>query len=754
MQPSKNQPVAKIYKFGKLRLDLVNFRLLDGEKPMRITPRAFEVLVYLLENSGRVVGKQELFDRIWGDSFVTDNALTRMVKEIRQVLGDDAESPTYIETVPKRGYRFLMSVETEETVFRPEANNGVYQKVSIEEELIEIDDEVRPAERVFGLEADKIQAIPETPALMGNVKPGKRNPVLIVTGGLLLVLAGGLAYYFFKLSSVRPALASENISLQRLTNTDNLYWAMLSPNGQFVAYVLLHVDGQQSLHLLDIASRSERMVVPPDNVSFYGGGFKPDSSELYYDTYSRSVSGAASVLYQIPVLGDVPRKIMEGVAGPISFTPDGKRFTFSRLNSDGVTQLVTANSADGSEEAVVADGKYNVDFRAPNFSPDGTKILFVAGERLRDGWNWRIDEIFVSGGERRTIVDSTKQRFWGAVWLGKKGDILLNAQAPDTRVNQLFTIARDTGEISRLTNDLNSYSGLSTTGDGTKIVVTQDQRVNDIWTWSRDGADKPRRLTNQSVIIHSCTWTPSGRVIYNVLDNGKDLLYSTAVDTGNSTRLTSMDVEGDFADVSPDGRYILFLSNRSGSWQIWRMNADGTNAKQLTPDSEFPVRARFALGGSKIIVERDVQDKSVLSLMDLDGSPPMDFSPAYIGPWSTSADGFSVAYQFYDRDSGKYKTAVQSLEDRSRITYLDLIPKDFIILSRDGSSVLTKRHETENDPISTIWEFPLDGSRPRKVLTNPPDNIYWAEFSDDGAKMALVQGRVMSNLVLFTRIEK
>jgi TolB-like protein/Flp pilus assembly protein TadD len=73
----------------------------------KITPRAFEVLLYLLKERGRLVEKQELFEAVWKESFVTDNALTRMVKEIRQVIGDAADAPRYIETVPKRGYRFI-----------------------------------------------------------------------------------------------------------------------------------------------------------------------------------------------------------------------------------------------------------------------------------------------------------------------------------------------------------------------------------------------------------------------------------------------------------------------------------------------------------------------------------------------------------------------------------------------------------------------------------------------------------------------
>lgn len=750
MQVPENSTVKQSCRFGDITIDVSHFRLLKAGEPRRITPRAFEVLLYLAQNSSRVVSKQELFDEVWGESFVTDNALTRIIREIRQVLGDDADSPHYIETVPKRGYRLLLPVETIEQSVRP-ANDGAvtYQTVSVEEEIIEIDDEADdPGMKI-------IEPAIERPALIGKTDTGKKTWIRSIAVGLLVLVVGSVFYYFYKTSSARPVLTSENISLQRLTNTDNIYWAMFSPNGQFVAYVLLHPDGRQSLHLLDVGSRSERMVVPPDNVSFYGGGFKPDSSELYYDTMPHGVPDPKTVLYQVPVLGDTPRKILEGVTGPVSFTPDGKRFVFSRLNpATGAAQLVSANSADGSEVTIVGEGTYNVDYRAPNFSPDGTTILFVAGERRDDGWYWHVGEIPAAGGERKMLCEPRKQRLWGASWLGTTGDILVNAQAPDTKNSQLFVMPRGTGELTRLTNDLNSYSGLSATADGTKIVVTQDQRMNDIWVWSGNEAEKPRKITNQSVIIHSCTWTPSGRVIYNILENGKDLLWSIGSDGASRTQLTSADVEGDFADASPDGRFILYLSNRSGSWQLWRMNADGSDAKQLTPDSEAPVRGRFALGGSKIIFERRLQDETVLAFMDIDGGPPQDITEQYIGDWSTTNDGRMVVYEFYDKPSGKYRTAVRSLEDLNQVKYLDLLPKDFVILSPDGRYVLTKRNEPENDPMSTIWAFPVDGGEPKKVLQNPTDNIYWAEYADDNKNLAIVQGRVISNLILFTRSTK
>lgn len=95
------------YHFGEFTLDRANFRLLKGDQELSLPPRAFDLLVYLIDNRDRVVEKQELFERVWNESFVTDNALTRVVKEIRHELNDDAASPKYIQTIHKRGYRFI-----------------------------------------------------------------------------------------------------------------------------------------------------------------------------------------------------------------------------------------------------------------------------------------------------------------------------------------------------------------------------------------------------------------------------------------------------------------------------------------------------------------------------------------------------------------------------------------------------------------------------------------------------------------------
>lgn len=97
----------KIYRFDDVTVDGENFRVQKNEEAVTLTPRAFDVLIFLIENPNRVIEKREIFEAVWKDTFVSDNALTKIIKEIRHALEDAAEMPRYIETIPKRGYRFI-----------------------------------------------------------------------------------------------------------------------------------------------------------------------------------------------------------------------------------------------------------------------------------------------------------------------------------------------------------------------------------------------------------------------------------------------------------------------------------------------------------------------------------------------------------------------------------------------------------------------------------------------------------------------
>ena len=111
----------QVLQFDDIAVDPENFRVLRAGRNVSLTPRGFDVLVYLIRNPGRVVEKGELFSEVWKEAFVSDNALTKIIKEIRHALNDDANAPRYIETVPKRGYRFIGELTENSVLPRAEA---------------------------------------------------------------------------------------------------------------------------------------------------------------------------------------------------------------------------------------------------------------------------------------------------------------------------------------------------------------------------------------------------------------------------------------------------------------------------------------------------------------------------------------------------------------------------------------------------------------------------------------------------------
>jgi Tol biopolymer transport system component len=305
--------------------------------------------------------------------------------------------------------------------------------------------------------------------------------------------------------------------------------------------------------------------------------------------------------------------------------------------------------------------------------------------------------------------------------------------------------------MSRLTNDVNYYTGLSASADGKKIVVTQGQRFDDIWVWQVNGQEPAAKITNRSVTIDTLAWMADGHIMYNESENGKHTLWNINRVDRSRARVTADEIQGNSPDVSPDGQNIVFRSNRSGTWQLWMMRSDGTELRKISSDDQVIGRAAFALGGKKLIVERSVDDVERLALMDPDGSSVTDVSPPFVGQWAVGPDGMTIAYRFYDQLVGRTRTAVQSLVDPSKISYIEIIPRDFLVFDPGGDVVLTKRAEPEFDPMSTIWAYPIAGGPPSKFFSNPPDNIYSIRFSKDGKQMAAIAGHTATNLVLFSR---
>jgi DNA-binding winged helix-turn-helix (wHTH) protein len=104
------EPAAHFYEFGPFRLDPVERLLLRQNTPVMLTPKVFDILLMLVRNGGRALEKEEFMREIWPDSFVEEGNLNRNISTLRKALGDAQEGNKFIETIPKRGYRFVASV--------------------------------------------------------------------------------------------------------------------------------------------------------------------------------------------------------------------------------------------------------------------------------------------------------------------------------------------------------------------------------------------------------------------------------------------------------------------------------------------------------------------------------------------------------------------------------------------------------------------------------------------------------------------
>jgi len=106
-----SRAITHLYQFGEFTVDGDQKVLLRNGIPRSLPPKIFDTLLILVENSGRLVGKNELMNQLWPDSFVEESNLTFSIRQLRKSLGDDARQPRFIETVPRRGYRFIAPVE-------------------------------------------------------------------------------------------------------------------------------------------------------------------------------------------------------------------------------------------------------------------------------------------------------------------------------------------------------------------------------------------------------------------------------------------------------------------------------------------------------------------------------------------------------------------------------------------------------------------------------------------------------------------
>lgn len=593
--------------------------------------------------------------------------------------------------------------------------------------------------------------------LSGASKSSKTALILIIGGVLVLagvVIVAAVAALVWRYSIARsPAVVSRsggpsNMKITRLTANGKTENAAISPDGKTVVYVVRE-GGQRSLWIRQVATSSNIQIVPPAEMSIGRETFSPDGNYIYYQ--AKDKENPQGILLQVPALGGVPRKVVSNIDSPIAFSPDGSRFAFIRNDNaaTGEDHLMIANT-DGTNEKKLAVRKGETFFPSSglSWSPDG-KLLACPAGAYAGGFHLNVATVDVNTGEQK---DLTNKRFIdvGRVsWLSDGKGVLVNAMETGANQNQIWLLPYPAGEAQRVTHDLNDYGGTSLTADSRSLVTVQFDVTSNIWVAPANDLMHGKQITTGKLEgANGVTWTPDGRIVYSSIAGGNVDLWIMNADGSNQKQLTS-DAAPDYEpNVSPDGRYIFFGSMRGKLPGVWRMDIDGNNLKQITDQEDY--LQDITPDGKWIIFTSWRSTKLALWRVSVDGGEAVQLSNLFINDARVSPDGKSIVARYRDENpSLPLRLIVLPFEGGAPTKSFDLLPTTSGApeFAPDGRSVSVYDSRTGT---LNLWSFSLTDGAMKQLTDFNPEGLSNRELSFDGKWMAMGRGLVTSDVILIS----
>lgn len=574
---------------------------------------------------------------------------------------------------------------------------------------------------------------------------------LVATGLIVvvLILAGALVWnrLFVKRDLDRLPLVT-NAKISRLTTTGDVTASAVSPDGRYVAYVMR--DGpEQSLWVRQTATSSAQQVVAPTlQAGLANPVFSPDGNFIYFNKFDVE-KGGAEQLFALPVLGGSPRKISDFVSSNITFSPDGKHLAFFRV-AGPVISLCQLN-LDGSALAQLKT--FELPHYSPAWSPDGKTIVFETlvendPELLRS----HLEAYDLSTGKINPLPSH-----WGSlrsmVWTRDGRGLLITAQERVGTPTQIWYVSYPDGATQRITNDLDSYGSVSLSSDASTIVAAQTDTNASIWLASMSRPDDLKRVTQgRSDGLRGLDFATPQRVIFSSNDSGNwDL---SAVDlSGGSPQVISGGSQYHSSPVACDsGRAIVFDSFAGGSTHLWRVDADGSNAAQLT-NGVGEVYPQCPREGRWLIYVSEDESTGNLRRMSLDGGQASTVVPHSVTAIRLTPDGKHLLFGFKDEHQGqKFRVGLATLDGSAPVSYLD--PSPTAAMLREGRwmpSGDTLVYVDARAGSSNLRTYSLDGKPSQQLTHFTAGRIFGFALSPDGSQFAISRGSITSDVVMFEK---
>jgi Tol biopolymer transport system component/DNA-binding winged helix-turn-helix (wHTH) protein len=742
-----------LYRFGPFCLDAAERLLLRDGRSVALPPKIFETLLVLVENHGRILEKEELIRILWPDSFVEESSLSQNIFQLRKALGESSSGQQYIETIPRRGYRFVADV-IEARAPQAEILTDEFRALSHE---MEVTAGVGEAEAPNPTVADQAELTIHPASLQDTARGSWKK---FVAAALLITIAAA-AFGVYRLFTQRHAATASAVPfhtmrMARLTRNGKVRLQTVSPDGKYVAHVLDEA-GQQSLWIRQTATTSNVQIVPPAEMDYLGLAFSRDGNYIFYSVYPTRPNNLG-LLFQLPVLGGAAKKLIEDVDSAIAVSPDGKQVAFVRnYPLQWETSLVVV-SRDGSGERKLVTRKRpnHFSYAGPSWSPDGKIIALAARQYTPTGSYMNVVGVRVEDGVETPI--GAQQWTWvGQVaWMNDNSGIVAVAWHPNYTVfaDQIWHLAWPHGETRRITNDLDGYSGVSIADDASALTTIQSTRMANIWIVPRDRNGQAVQITsgfgdNYSEML-GMAWLPDGRIVYGSNAGGNTDLWIMNSDGRDQRQLTTEGSSDTLPSVSADGRWIVYSSYSAGVPHVWRMDSAGANVKQLTNgDGEY--QGTLSPDGKWLIyLARKDNSRRVIWKMPLEGGEPVALTDDESGSPVVSPDGKWIGCFLLDRPAKMKRLAIIPFGGGQPVFICKgtMTPDYGLIQWTPDSRALTFIY-TRNG-VSNIQAQPINGGASRPLTDFRSDRIYRFAWSPDGKYLACERGATINDIVLVT----
>jgi len=581
----KNEPELLIH-FAGFTLDLQRRGLYRGQQRIHLTSKPLETLIYLAENRGRVVEKHDLLNAVWKDTFVTEDNLVHAIREIRRALGDKKDNPSFVQTVPRQGYRFVCEVSAEGTSLPGQA--GVVSAQS-------------PSRAGSGWRIPRWLWI--------------AAPVVAIIAILALLLR------VYDISDEKDSGSrGGRINKQITTGEFSCNKPAFSRDGKLILYVSSSegTRGYGDLFIRQFPEGTALRITNRINPSGDLPVFTADGNHVVFSIPRVDQNGVRHHdLWKVPSLGGPPERFIEDSSGA-DFSPDGEWVAYTRHQSSEHGLCLSPVSAP-DERVVVSAQSYT-----PRWSPSGEWLAYTTSDpNGADGDIWVCSVSRSTDG--RAIISNQKQltrdnkQIYGLTWTADNRSIIFASKR--TGSAQLYLVSIANGSISPLLVGVGEYEAPSASPDGRTVMFHNKRLVNDLMMSTPDGISEAKHMTYGEFHRWSRI-SPSGDKLASVLrevDNS-ERLYITDLKTMEGSHLTEraahhpcwIDKES-VGFLSPDASKknteVLVVNTHTRETKTLTLFSGEANWLAIHPDRQRVAVVVKSPDGKESIVLRDLSSQ-------------------------------------------------------------------------------------------------------------------------------------------------